>query len=369
MKIPANEDAPIHFHGAIPNSSRTPRNEVGGLAIYRGVLMISRTGFAMAVRRKDGAISLRQVPLPLPRSRRTSLKGMPFLRGVAMHQSMVKIGNEGFRFAKSVADQSDEDGLGAATMDENHDSHWPLLLGSAAALLTLLIFLPNLLAEFFGPGTQTENPLLFNLLAGIIRLALLLGYVIALGWDADIREVFQYHGAEHKAVHALEENRDVTVARARNYDTIHDRCGTNFIALVCLLSVILFSIGDASIPLIDSGFSERGIIFQKAAQLTLNVLMLPFAAAFSFELIKHAARRPRSRWAAAVLGPGRFFQRFTTRPPNDHQLEVAIVALFAALDISHSQQQVKNFTIRGLEDDESAPGYIPKSPVRKAGEC
>jgi uncharacterized protein YqhQ len=352
---------------------------VGGIALFGGVLMLSRTGFAIALRRKDGRISLRQVPFTTfwKRSgRRKRFERFPLLRGAMMHLDMMEIGTKGLRYS-SLADEKHME------EPEELDSRrlTMILLSSLLALMGLLVFLPNLLTEFLGLLAhwsgflsseamlwfdEAESPIFFNLMAGLIRIGLLLGYVLLLSFDADIRRVFQYHGAEHKAVLALEENRDVTVDRARIHDTLHPRCGTTFLALACLVAVVVFAISDSLLPMLIGSYFERGWFERKFIQLLAHAVMLPVVVGLSFEVLRYCARRTRKPLCRAALWPGFLLQRLTTRHPNDEQLEVAIVALFGALAISPADRDVQRYVVRGLEDDPSAPGYIPRSPARPA---
>jgi uncharacterized protein YqhQ len=354
--------SPIHFEGSIPNASGTPRHEVGGLAVFEGVLMRSRTGFALATRRPDGLISLSQFPF---RSLLQTGAGwrLPVVRGAASLGEMMVIGTRALRLS---ADRATPGELPTSP------GRTTVLLGISLVILSgLLVVLPNVLANaalgrLVTDFNEADHPLLFNLVAAPVRLALLVAYVAAIGFSADVRRVFAYHGAEHKAVLALEDGRDVTVARARSHDTLHPRCGTTFLALLVLLAAVVYTVSDWLLATQVSGFPDWHPVWRRIASVAGHLLLLPVVAGIGFELIKWAARHPRHRVAAALLQPGFWLQRLTTRQPNDHQIEVAIVALFGALAIAPDDHQPRHYTVRGLEDDDTAPGYQPRSPARPA---
>jgi uncharacterized protein YqhQ len=353
-------EAPIHFEGSIPNASGTPRGEVGGLAVFEGVLMRSRTGFALALRRRDGAIDLYQFPLAglFRRGHR-----LPLIRGATSIAEMMLIGTRALRLSAEKAE--------GRTLRRKRPRLGALLAVSAAMIAVLLVILPStgatmLLGLTGASFNESESPLLFHLVETLLRLLVLVAYIIAIGLDKDVRRVFAYHGAEHKAVLALEEGRDVTVARARAHDTLHPRCGTTFLALAAVIAGIVFLVCDWSLALHVSGFPDWPTWQRRTVAMACHIALLPLVAGIAFETIKWAARRPRHRVARILLKPGFWLQRLTTRTPNDHQLEVAIVALFGALAIAPDDRQQRHYTVRGLEDDETAPGYVPRSPARPA---
>lgn len=371
-----SDSAPIHFEGSIPNASRTPRNEVGGLAVFEGVLMRSRTGFAIAVRRKNGAITVRQFPYASLVYKRRGW-GFPVVRGAAALAEMMVIGTRALRYSSDMIDESQEE----ERKETSPKRLAFLLFNSLLMVAALFVLLPNVGASAImhytvlndwlnlsEPGNaEADYPFLFNIISGVIRLALLAAYILGLAISPDIRRVFQYHGAEHKSVLALEEGKDVSVARAREHDTIHPRCGTTLLALAAILSIIVFAAADEILRLYVSGYPGWHYVLQKSIQLGAHLVALPLIIGLSFELVKYCGRRWDLKWCRWMLWPGLLFQRLTTRQPDDHQLEVAIVALFGALAIPSYERGIRTYTVRGLEDDESAPGYVPQSPARPVG--
>jgi len=187
-----------------------------------------------------------------------------------------------------------------------------------AFALGLFLALPLLLTQLLGTqyGAFKGN-VLFNLTDGAIRVGLFLGYVSGISFMKDIRRVFEYHGAEHKAIGAYEAGEQLTVENARKYTCIHPRCGTSFLMVVMVLSIMLFSMIPGSWPL-----------WAKAAS---RVVLLPLIAGLSYEFIKYSAKKRGNKAIEALIYPGLLLQRLTTREPSDDQLEVAIRAMDEAL--------------------------------------
>ncbi len=332
--------------------------------------MRSRTGFAIAIRHRDGTITLRQIPLAALSARKGPL-GLPVVRGAAALGDMMLIGTQALRYSSNLLEDEEDRIRGKKT--EDRPSNLPAIIAwSLGLMLLLLVLIPNLLSNVVGSWLganhlfETDHPLLFNLLAGVMRLFVIVVYILAISLNHEVRRVFEYHGAEHKAVSNLGEGRDVTVGRARIHDTLHPRCGTTLLALVAIVSVFAFSITDYLIATRISGFPNWHFIIQKFVQIGGHLLILPIVLGLAFELVKYCARNLRSSFSRVVLAPGFFLQRLTTRQPDDLQLEVAISALFAALAISSRDREIKTWRIRGLEFDESAPGFVPQSPARPA---
>ncbi len=360
------EDDFIHFEGTVPNRSGTGRLEAGGLAVFDGVMIRSRTGFAVAVRREDGAIAVRQVPFASLTHKVRALR-LPLVRAIGALWEMVQIGTRALNYAASIAQ-----GKKARRKEPSRSETATMLAASALLILVLFLFLPELFAGWtvllLPEAMQgfASNVVTYNLLTGLFRVAILLAYVGGLSLSGEIVRVFQYHGAEHKAVLTFEQGRNVTVDRARVQDTIHPRCGTTFVTLVVLLAVVAFTVADVLVALTMPQVAQWGVFAQRGFHLGVQVVFLPAVLAVSFEMIRAWAYRKPGRFGRWALQPGLWMQRLTTRQPDDRQVEVAIVALFAALAISPRQWEERTYLVRGLEDDESAPGYRPRSPARPA---
>lgn len=199
----------------------------------------------------------------------------------------------------------------------------PLAMAGTMALalafaLGLFLALPLLLTHLLGTQYSSfKGNVLFNLTDGAIRVGLFLGYVSGISFMKDIRRVFEYHGAEHKVIGAFEAGEPLTVENARKYTCIHPRCGTSFLMVVMVLSIMLFSMIPASWPL--------------WAKAVSRIALMPLIAGLSYEFIKYSAKKRGSRVIEALILPGLLLQRLTTREPSDDQLEVAIRAMDEAL--------------------------------------
>ena len=186
----------------------------------------------------------------------------------------------------------------------------------------LFMYAPMWILSQFVPR---DSALLFNTFAGIIRIVLFLAYLIIISMWKDMRRVFEYHGAEHKAIFTYEDDKDLTLDNMRPYTTLHPRCGTSFLLLVALLCILLFSIVDALY------IQFIGPYPHVATRLLVHLTLIPVVAGSSYELLKLSDRYRRLPLVGALILPGLWLQKITTREPDDRQLEVAADALKAAL--------------------------------------
>jgi uncharacterized protein YqhQ len=285
--------------------------------VLEGVMMRSPHGFTVAVRKggKPGAdiAVMRETLRPL--GERFPLFKKRIIRGSAALFEAMWLGVRALNFSANEA-MEDEDG--------KKEEIGPLALAGTMVLaiafaLGLFLALPLLLTNLLGMkyGVVGNSSLAFNLTDGVLRVALFLGYVSGISFMKDIRRVFEYHGAEHKAIAAYEAGADLTVENAKRYSCIHPRCGTSFLLAVVALSIIVFSLIPGAWPL-----------WAKAAS---RVVLLPVIAGLSYEFIKYTARRRGHPLIELVIRPGLWLQRLTTREPSGDQIEVAIRALNEAL--------------------------------------
>jgi uncharacterized protein YqhQ len=193
------------------------------------------------------------------------------------------------------------------------------MITAIAFALGLFLALPLLLTNLLGAkyGAVGTSSILFNLTDGAFRVVLFLGYVSGISLMRDIRRVFEYHGAEHKAIAAFEAGVDLTVQNARPYSRIHPRCGTSFLLTVVVLSILLFSLIPGSWPIWAKGLSR--------------LVLLPVIAGLGYEFIKYSAKHCANPVIKGLMQPGLWLQRVTTREPSDDQIEVAITALREAI--------------------------------------
>jgi uncharacterized protein YqhQ len=275
----------------------------GGQAVIEGVLMRGPRHWACAVRRRDGSITLTEEPLhsKLYTSRIWSL---PFLRGVQGLLEMLHLGTRAIQWSARVqaGDQGIELSSGAMRGS---------MAGSIVVALVIFIALPLVLAGALHRG---QNGLLFGVIEGAARAALLVGYLALISTLPPIRRLFQYHGAEHKTINCFESGAPVTVHNVRKASTLHPRCGTGFIVVVVFVGFIVF------VPL---------AVLPWPLLIASRLLLLPVIAAIAYEGIRLLTRIRRTAVGRVLLVPVLATQRLTTREPDDSQMEVAISALAA----------------------------------------
>jgi uncharacterized protein YqhQ len=309
----------------------------GGQAVMEGVMMRGRTSAAVAVRQPNGNIYLYEEALN-PRLYQNRLFRLPFLRGILLLWEMLVLGTRLMTLSANIATgainpgtptpQPEEPNLpvthtaisgnSSATLPEEPNA--PPQIGRVALAFTLLISLGFAIAVFFlGPllvtgllHNQVGQGWLSLLLEGLIRLGLLIGYLYLIGRIPDIQRIFGYHGAEHKAINAMEHGDPLDIPHVRQASRVHTRCGTGFLLLVVVISIVVFAlVGSPSFPV----------------KIVSRVLLVPVVAAIAYELMRLGAANYRYRLVRWLLAPGLALQGLTTREPDDSMLECAIAAL------------------------------------------
>jgi uncharacterized protein YqhQ len=287
------------------------RSSVGGQAVIEGVMMRSPTHYATAVRTPEGRIVIQKTPFKSV-VRRFRFLNIPVVRGAFALIETLYIGIQSLTFSASQAAEEDKPRKKRGRVGTSI-----ALFGSVALALglgfLLFFYLPLFLTEILG----FENGIVFNLVDGVFRLAVFLGYIFAISRWKEMRRIFQYHGAEHMTIFAFESGEELTAENARKYPTFHPRCGTSFLIVVMFVSVLVF---------VFLGKPET------LGDRLLRFALVPLIAGISFEFIKLSGRRRFARWFKPAIWPGLAMQRITTRPPTDDMLEVAIAALDASLD-------------------------------------
>jgi len=280
--------------------------QYGGQAVIEGVMMRGPDTMAVAVRRPDNGITVHTEEVPSHASRPAFLR-LPFVRGsVALYDS-IKLGIGALIFSANEAAAAGEEEL----------TRGEVALSMAVAIvfaIGIFIILPTVLIHFLKGYTQSS--LWLNSLEGALRLLLLLGYIMAIARLPDIQRVFEYHGAEHKVIHAYESGTLLLPENAAEFSPLHPRCGTAFLLFVALISIFLYSF-----------FGWPGII----QRIAVRLLLLPVVAGAAYEVIRLAGRSDNLLVRIATM-PGLWLQKLTTREPNRDQLEVAIHALREVLN-------------------------------------
>lgn len=297
---------------------------IGGQAVIEGVMMRSPHFIAVAVRKPNNRIVIKNVPYQGISSRIPLLK-QPVFRGVVgLIESMVQ-GIDALSYSANVASvEGDEDGKGEEL------SSFAIFTSIASAFLLgmgLFVALPHFLTAVITSrpsiGLTAASPF-FHLIDGALKMGLLLAYVYLIAMMRDIHRVFQYHGAEHKSIYTFEAGEELTVENARKYTTLHPRCGTSFLLFLVLISILVFSI---IFPLFGlTHLSENPILNHVLMICAKIVLMFPVAG-LAYEFIKACACRMDNPIFRTMIWPGMILQKLTTREPDDQQLEVALASL------------------------------------------
>lgn len=296
----------------------TKKVSVGGQAVIEGVMMKGSTSIATAVRKNNGEIAL-EVKEFVPFAKRNRLLSLPVIRGfVSLIESLV-IGldalNKSAEYFEDEAEKTKfEAWIDKIFKEKSKDVTNGIILTIAmAAAIGLFFILPTFAANilvFAGISGAIE----LNVFEGIIRVFIFLAYVWLIGKMEDINRVFQYHGAEHKAIFCYENDMQLTPGNAKGFERLHPRCGTNFLFLVMIVSILVFSI---------MGWQSL------AERIVSRVLLLPVVAGLTYEIIRWMGKST-SAFSKILSYPGLMLQRLTTREPDIYQLEVAIAALKAA---------------------------------------
>jgi uncharacterized protein YqhQ len=347
--------------------SRTEtRPYIGGQAVIEGVMMRSPTSFSIVVRRKSGALSVRERParlspdVPPGTAKKKGLAGIPFVRGVVTLVEAVKLGSEALRFSTELYEQ-DLDAEAANDRPRTGGGVLSTLALAVAALATrepdggpsepsaapgdgarrvlsfltiafalgLFVVLPQAAAGLADRGLGLHldvRSAAFQALTGGFKLFIVVSYLLLIRRMPEIRRVFQYHGAEHKTISTYEAGEALLVENARAKSTLHPRCGTTFLVMVALVSIFVFSAVAPFLPRLDiGGVAEHALL------LGLKLPFLPVIAAVTFEIQRLFARYCTTGPLRLLLMPGFLVQKITTIEPDDDQLEVALASLKTTL--------------------------------------
>ncbi len=287
-----------------PRVDVDPSKTVGGQAVIEGVMMRAPGAWSVAVRLPDDSIVARRDELGRLADRNRGAR-IPIVRGVLVLWESLSLGFRALSWSAEKASGEEEEPLTKTQIG------WTMVV---AILIFAGVFI--LLPAFVAGFVSSESGLLFNIVEGVIRLALFVGYIWAIGRSKEIGRVFEFHGAEHMSIHAYEAGEPLSIESVRRYPPEHPRCGTSFLLIVVLGSIVLFSF-----------FGQPGWGFLVVSRL----VGIPIIAGLAYELLRWSGTRSTG-WLARVLArPGIWLQKLTTRVPDESQIEVAITSLMVAL--------------------------------------
>ena len=294
---------------------------VGGQAVIEGVMMRSPKGYSVAIRRQDGTIRIMKDAL-LSLGHKWKVLKAPVLRGVGVLGQALVLGIRALRFSAEEALTEDETKKQAEVKLKQPPqvSSWLIAGNMVLALgvnILLFVALPLVVTRLLQAKVGFQSSLVFNGVDGMLRVLVFVLFLYIVSWMKDMNRVFQYHGAEHKTVYNFEARKELKVDNAKMYSTLHPRCGTSFLLVVMIVSILVFSIAH-----FDS-FSGK---------LLSRIVLLPLVAGISYEIIRYSAKHPNSL-LRIVTFPGLLLQKITTKEPDDTQLEIAIRALEEALTV------------------------------------
>ncbi len=284
----------------------TDRLNVGGQAVLEGVMMRSRRFWSIAVRKPDNTIAT-DVFKEISMMKKNKFLGFPVIRGVVAMVENLSLGFKALSY--SVNQATDEDvKLSGKQMG----------ISVAVALIFVVgIFfvLPTVIGRSFSPFIS--NSILYNLIEGLIRIAFLVIYILAVSFMKDIKRLFQYHGAEHKTIQAYEYGEELTAENIKKYSRLHVRCGTSFLLIVMIVALIVFALlGKPPLYL----------------RIISRILLIPVIAGVSYEMIRIAGKFSKKKIVTILFYPGLLLQKLTTKEPDESQIEVAVSSLNKILE-------------------------------------
>jgi len=288
----------------------------GGQAVLEGVMMRGQDAWSIAVRRPKGEIYVERHELA-PLGKRVRLFRLPFFRGIGVLADSLMIGVRALSISGNQA-------LGEEEQLSDKQMGWSLAVGATFFSL-LFILAPAAGTNWL--GRHLPNNLAFNLIEGLARLAFFLGYILLISQFKDIRRVFQYHGAEHKAIHCYEAELPLSRDNVDRFPTLHVRCGTNFLLILFVVTLVLFTLGFS--------LAGRPPLY---VRVPLQLLSVPVIVGIAYEGIRLGAGRERSPLVRAIMKPGLWLQMLTTKPPTSDQIEVAIRALESVLPVPEREK-------------------------------
>ena len=305
---------------------------VGGQAVMEGVMMKNQDRYAVAVRKPDHQIDVK-VENYKSTIKNEKIRHLPIVRGVVNFVESLVLGMSTLMYSASFFEDEEEDNKKKnlseeerKKLEEKEKKQEKALMGGTVAFsivfaLALFFALPYFLSGFFHKVIASET--LIALIEGLIRLAIFLGYIAIISLTPDIKRVFMYHGAEHKCINCIEHGMELNIENVRKSSRLHKRCGTSFLLIVMLISIVFFIF-----IRVDS----------RIQQLVLRLLLIPVIAGVSYEFIRLAGRY--DNWFVNALSqPGLWMQRLTTREPEDDMIEVGIASVEAVFDWKKWQKE------------------------------
>ncbi|NLK63297.1 MAG: DUF1385 domain-containing protein [Fusobacteria bacterium] len=317
---------------------------VGGQAVIEGVMMRGTKYLATAVRKSNGEIVYKKKTV-LENS--STLNKIPFIRGTFVLIQSLLMGVKELNFSSKEAELEEEEQITDFQIGLS-------LIFAFAISIGLFMLLPSLIASLLGKWIFAQDKIIENIIEGILRLVFFLVYIVGISYMPDMKRVFQYHGAEHKSIYAFEDKKELSIENVKGYTTLHPRCGTSFLIMVMVISILVFSIPDIFLT------SETTLLQTIGIKFILRIVLLPVVAGIAYEFQRFTGKYIDNKFIKILAAPGLYLQKITTKEPDESQLEVSIVALKVALgetvdnavDISYKYNEDK--VIKHTKNEEVA---------------
>ncbi len=310
---------------------------IGGQALIEGIMMRGPETDAIVIRGKDG-LNIETFPRKLPPKK--SVRNLPLLRGVFNFFDAQVTGVKALMRSADLAPEEYGEEEKPSKLDLwlekklGNEKFQSFVLGSAvfvglAMSVALFFLLPGIIGGFF--DRWIPNLLLLNLFEGVIRMMIFTGYMLLVSRMKEMKRVFAYHGAEHKTIRCYEAGLPLTVENVRRQTRKHPRCGTSFLLVVMILSILVFSVASSLLLAVVPGLEAlRGSFWYRLVMLVFKLALLPVVVAFSYEINRWVGRHDNAL-TRILTAPGLWFQNFTTNEPDDTMIQVGIAALEAVL--------------------------------------
>lgn len=323
------------------------KNSVGGQAVIEGVMMKSKTHCAIAVRKTDGSIAVESKPIKTSKKMQT-VKKIPVIRGLVNMVSTLKLSMDTITKSTEMLGIEEEPSKFEKWLEKKCGKSLLNVVSAISVVLGLLlsvglfIYLPTIVADLIHPvfgldeSTYGSN-LVYSLLRGIVRIIIFIAYLVLVSLWKDMYRVFQYHGSEHMSIFAFENGEELTVENVKKYKRFHPRCGTSFLVVMMIISILIMSL----VPwnLIATG--TLGSIYRTL----ISLAVLPLIVGIGYEFIMFAGKHSENIIVKILSAPGLWVQRITTKQPDDSMLEVAIASLKASMpDLYHEKADVAEET-------------------------
>ena len=308
------------------------RTDIGGQAVIEGVMMKGRKLYAVAVRKPDGEIEVDVQDTKSILDRYKVLR-LPILRGIAVFIESLTLGVKTLSYSAEIfgdEEEVEESKFEKWLMEKLGDKAEKFFIGATMCVsfvlaIGIFMVLPMLISTLF--KNFIDSSFVLNLVEGALRIFIFLGYMKLVTCMKDIQRTFQYHGAEHKTINCLEQEKELTVENVRSCTRLHKSCGTSFLFVVMIVSILVFSL-----------FTTQNVWLR----MVTRIVMVPVVAGISYEFIRWARKADSNKLAELLSKPGMWLQReFTTIEPDDEQIEVAIAAIKGVLDNEHAEGSAK----------------------------